>query len=145
MVSDYPYGGTRCRIRFWLEHNPKKGFRFCSQTENPKTLRWNAPKRSTYSLLAACMYLDEKGHVQWDTVNEYSNVDKVAEFVNLFPVAATKILKAWCLKKAVYARGRAEGKIQFTINGEVRPDSEEEIRKNQEEADKWLACSRLIP
>jgi len=37
IVDDYPYGfRLRCKIRYWLEYNPKHGFRFVSQTTNPK-------------------------------------------------------------------------------------------------------------
>jgi len=37
LVEDYPYGfRLRCKIRFWLEYAPKRGFRFVSQTTNPK-------------------------------------------------------------------------------------------------------------
>src|SRR6516165_4444148 len=50
VVEDYPYGlRLRCRIRYWLEHTPKRGFRFWSQTTNPKRGNiWNKPKASTY-------------------------------------------------------------------------------------------------
>ena len=49
VVADYPYGfRERTQIRYWLEHKPKKGWRFVSQTLNPKTSRWNKPKASTY-------------------------------------------------------------------------------------------------
>jgi hypothetical protein len=47
VVNDYPYGYTlRCTIRYWLEYQPKKGFRLWSQTSNPKRpgLVWNKPK-----------------------------------------------------------------------------------------------------
>ena len=47
VVDDYPYGSLRTKIRFWLEKSPSKGFRFVSQTLNPKTGKWNAPKPST--------------------------------------------------------------------------------------------------
>lgn len=44
-VESYPYGSLRCKIKFWLEHTPKKGFRFVSRTQNPKNGVWNAPKK----------------------------------------------------------------------------------------------------
>lgn len=51
-VEDYPYGRrVRTSIRYWLE-TTKHGDRFVSQTLNPKTGRWNKPKKSTYSNLA---------------------------------------------------------------------------------------------
>lgn len=74
VVEDYPYGfKLRCKIRYWLEHNEKKGFRFCSQTTNPKVEGrevWNAPKKSTYTMLGV-MGLDEQGHVTWTGCSMY--------------------------------------------------------------------------
>ena len=79
VVDDYPYGfRERTQIRFWLEHKPKKGWRFVSQTMNPKTGRWNKPKASTYLEWGGAMYLDEKGHVHWDGVGPYSDEKKDA-------------------------------------------------------------------
>lgn len=81
VVNDYPYGfKLRCKIRYWLEYSPKKGFRFCSQTTNPKASGevWNTPKKSTYSMLGV-MGLDEKGHVSWTGLSIY-DFDKVEAF-----------------------------------------------------------------
>src|SRR5215475_9411123 len=75
LVDDYPYGYTlRCKIRYWLEFKPGKGFRFVSQTTNPKKGHvWNKPKASTYCRFGGCMFLDEKGHVHWAGLSEYSD------------------------------------------------------------------------
>ncbi len=56
LVNDYPYGfRLRCQIRYWMEYDKKRGFRFCSQTTNPKRegTHWNKPKKSTYYYVAA--------------------------------------------------------------------------------------------
>src|SRR5271166_5634405 len=74
-VEDYPYGfRLRCQKRWWLEANPRHGVRLVSQTSNPKRsgLVWNKPKAGTYARFAACMYLDDAGHVQWSGMTEYS-------------------------------------------------------------------------
>lgn len=92
VVADYPYGFTlRCKIRFWLETN-KKGTRFCSQTTNPRTgnVAWNKPKASTYSSTGA-MYLDEKGHVQWESLNPYAEIPQIKQYVETFGENATNI------------------------------------------------------
>ncbi len=47
IVDNYPYGSFRTLIKFWIE-TTNKGDRFVSQTLNPKTQRWNNPKKSTY-------------------------------------------------------------------------------------------------
>jgi hypothetical protein len=144
MVQDYPYGGMRCRIRFWLESDPKKGFRFCSQTEHPKRLVWNNPKKSTYSLLAGCMYLDDKGHVVWSGLSEYSSAADVAEFIEKYPGSDLSRLKAWCIQKSVFSMARAKGKARWTINGVVQEDTEEEIKRHEVESASWTECSELV-
>ncbi len=79
VVEDYPYGfRLRCKIRYWLEFNAKHGFRFVSQTTDPRrsTEVWNKPKPSTYAFAPACMLLmdaNEKGirEVTWTAVRPY--------------------------------------------------------------------------
>ena len=64
-VENYPYGfRLRTTIRYWIE-TTKHGERFCSQTVNPKTGRWNKPKKSTYSQIGIMTELDN-GHISWD-------------------------------------------------------------------------------
>lgn len=68
VVDDYPYGfRLRCKIRYWLEHKPKHGVRFVSQTTNPKVAgeRWNKPKASTYSDYGVMLLNEENGHITW--------------------------------------------------------------------------------
>jgi hypothetical protein len=51
IVHDYPYGfKLRCQIRYWIEFKKGHGFRFVSQTSNPKrpSLVWNKPKAGIY-------------------------------------------------------------------------------------------------
>src|SRR6266568_2879570 len=82
LIPDYPYGNKlRCRIRFWLESDPKKGFRFVSSTEHPTRKVWNAPRKSTYMMLAGNMFLNEKGHVAWTGLSEYSSAEQVLQFL----------------------------------------------------------------
>lgn len=144
MVNDYPYGGQRCRIRFWLESDPKRGFRFCSQTEHPKRLVWNAPKKSTYTLLSGCMYLDDKGHVVWDGLSEYSSAVEVEKFITSFPGADLSRLKTWCKQKAVYSQLRADGKAKWSINNVVQKDTPEELIRHAAEAAAWKSCADML-
>lgn len=73
VVDDYPYGfQLRCKIRYWLDYSPKHGVRLVSQTTNPKRGHvWNKEKASTYCRFGGCMFLDDKGHVQWSGATEY--------------------------------------------------------------------------
>lgn len=84
VVDDYPYGfRLRCKIRYWLEYNPKRGFRFVSQTTNPKKpiISWNAPKASTYVHGSAVMTLDESnGHVGWICIHYDAGYEKLASW-----------------------------------------------------------------
>ena len=71
IVNDYPYGySLRCIMRYWIE-TTKRGQRSCRQSQNPKTGKWNKPKKSTYSniMLAG---LDEKGHYKVISNSMYS-------------------------------------------------------------------------
>lgn len=79
LVDDYPYGfRLRTSIRYWIE-TTKHGDRFVSQTLNPKTDRWNAPKKSTYAPVGA-MYTDDKGHVTWTAIQQHSSDEWLAHF-----------------------------------------------------------------
>lgn len=142
-VSDYPYSfKLRCRIRYWLESSPNKGYRFVSQTENPKTLRWNAPKKSTYHKVCMCMYLDEKGYVQYAVVNEYTSAEDALKFVHTFIAGADRALQdsiqVWCAAKVAYARKGARGEIVWSINGVSQPVSDDDKARYATEAAMWL-------
>ena len=113
VVDDYPYGfRLRCKIRYWLEYAPKKGFRLCSQTTNPKVAyeKWNAPKKSTYSLLAV-MGLDEEGHVTWTGIGAY-DLSKLAEFGDAyspyFDDAQRETFDGWTARSEAYKKWKAE-------------------------------------
>lgn len=145
MVDDYPYGfRKRCRIRYWLESDPKKGFRFVSQTEDPVKLRWNAPKKSTYSEWGGAMYLDGNDHVQWADVNQYSKSPDVARFVAAFPKADMTILRKVAGMKVAYHRGIISGKLVWKINGVAKPPTETELGEHRAEAEAWEAIKRSL-
>jgi len=114
VVDDYPYGfRLRCKIRYWLEYAPKKGFRLCSQTTNPKVAyeKWNAPKKSTYSLLAV-MGLDEEGHVTWTGVSPYEFSKLVAfgeAYSPFFNVYQKETFEMMVKIKTAYEKRKAEG------------------------------------
>ena len=59
LVDDYPYGfRLRTKIRYWIESTKRRGDRFCSQTLNPKTGKWNKPKKGTYSAVLVMIQKD---------------------------------------------------------------------------------------
>jgi hypothetical protein len=101
LVKDYPYGfRLRTEILYWLEESPTKGFRFCSQTKNPKTGRWNAPKKSTYCKLAGVMFLDDNGHTQWIGLGEYCDSKGIREYLSLYGAALSNQRKEFLAKFA---------------------------------------------
>lgn len=146
LVADYPYGYTlRSQIRYWLEGpKPKKGWRFVSQTMNPKTQRWNKPKASTYIEWAAAMYLDEKGHVHWDGVGPYSDEQKILAFVTTFPDADMRELRKVVPAKLRYLRSMISGEIFMTINGVRQPLSEADVERMNGEIATWEQIGKLL-
>lgn len=85
LVEDYPYGfRLRTSIRYWIE-TTKNGDRFVSQTLNPKTDRWNKPKKSTY-IEAGVIYAepaegDKHGHIGWTGIGIHANPEIVQHFL----------------------------------------------------------------
>lgn len=60
--ENYPYGfKLRTTKTDYLEFSPKKGFRHCSVTVNPKTGKLNTPKKSTYYAIML-LGTDENNH-----------------------------------------------------------------------------------
>lgn len=129
VVDDYPYGYTlRTQIRYWIE-TTKHGDRFVSQTMNPKTGRWNKPKKSTYCLVAALM-LDENGHVKYSGIGLHSDDAYVENFyevtkAHLSEAQRGKLAEIWGYKRAM------EG-VTFEIHrGPFTPEDAAEQRKIQ--------------
>lgn len=116
LVNDYPYGfRLRCKIRYWLEYSEKLGYRFCSQTSNPKKNDiWNKPKKSTYISIVACMHLDENNHVTWSGLSEYSDLKKATEFKAMFYEGLSDVgkqrLDSWLIAKTIYEEKLSSGK-----------------------------------
>ena len=88
VCADYPYGyKLRCKIRYWLEFRQGKGYRFCSQTTNPKINNnefTNKPKYSTYINGLAVMFSDDRGYVSWSGVAYYDSPEQISIFRSQF-------------------------------------------------------------
>jgi hypothetical protein len=138
VVSDYPYGfRLRCKIRYWIEYAPKKGFRSWSQTTNPKRPGevWNKPKASTYYRFGMAMYLNEEEHVCFAGLSEYSGGEESKAFAEKFgagvPEAGQVAMKSWVAAKVAYDEARAPVK---EATGQIPP-----LSVGLEEAHKaWL-------
>jgi len=115
LVEDYPYGfRLRCKIRYWIEYKKGKGFRFWSQTSNPKVpgLVWNKPKASTYTENAMFMYLDSNDHVQWRGLGIYNTDKETREFLEAYREFINPkwlpVLERWVHLKEAYEKKKAE-------------------------------------
>lgn len=121
IVDDYPYGfRLRCKIRYWMEFNPKKGFRLWSQTTNPtRGDAWNKPKASIYSLVAGCMILDGEKHVTWTSLSEYADTIECKDWRTKYGAGLTPQTLArlddWIARRERYdARDKT---ATVTVNG----------------------------
>jgi hypothetical protein len=126
LIEDYPYGFTlRCKIRYWLEYTPKRGFRLWSQTTNPKRPGevWNKPKASIYARFGGAMYLDSNGHVQWSGLNEYSGGAEAQTWRDQFgaavPEAGRAIMNAWTEAKLAYDACASENMAEKAAAGRL--------------------------
>jgi hypothetical protein len=98
-----------------LSTRPKLGFRFMSQTTNPKRPGevWNKPKASTYYRFGGAMFLDEAEHVQFAGLSEYSNGAESKAFAEKFgegvPEAGRIAMNSWVAAKVAYDGARNPG------------------------------------
>jgi len=147
MIEDYPYGRTlRCRRRVWIEGNAKHGFRFVSQTEHPTRKVWNKPHASTYVETAACMYLDEQGHVTWAAVGIYTEPAEALEFAHTFGprCEGASRLVIWAERKANFDRKLGTGRAHFTMNGQAQDRDETQKATDLQNADTWAEVARFM-
>lgn len=133
IVDNYPYGfRLRTKIRYWIESN-KNGDRFVSQTLNPKTNKWNKPKKSIYYAVAV-MTQEENGHISFMALYPTTSKEEITDFLfkigdyrlNDFQKEQLRILKAY---SKVYEN------IRFEIS-ETTDLSEAELKKHEEEQQK---------
>lgn len=129
-VEDYPYGFTlRTHIRYWVETHPKLGDRFCSQTMNPKTGKWNKPKKGTYSLIVVLVKNEENGYITQTVLGRDRNpeidafIERVGkENLNAFQIAQATAMIALNELWAISALKR-EATKKKTVSPEVYFDS----------------------
>lgn len=134
VVNDYPYGRLRCQMKFWLEVNETRGTRLCTRSVNPKTGRLNKTHHSTYHLLGAELYEDEKGHVQVKGLGQYSSIEEMFNFFSDFPDHKPSAkLVAFLIGKQKIAIRKAEGIPYFSINNVLQPVSDDDRAEGNRE------------
>jgi hypothetical protein len=148
VVDDYPYGfRLRCKIRYWVEYVPKKGYRMVSQTTNPKIADrevWNKPKATTYAGVAGCLYLDSKDQVHFATLTPYDTADKCLEFADDFPKYDFKLLGKWAVMKLELCYKFITGKVHFTINDVKQETSDADKGRYRAEAETWSKLAKKL-
>jgi hypothetical protein len=109
VVKDYSYGfRLRCKIRYWIETDMKKGSRLCYQTIDTRRQGevWNKPKCSTYARFGGAMYLDEKDRVVWSGLTQYSDSTEIREWIEVYGEGmnedVAKLAKMWLAAKELY-------------------------------------------
>lgn len=106
-VTDYPAGfRKRCEMKFWIEKkigNNPKGYRLVTRSRFHDSSHWNAVNtKAGYHLLGRNLYLDENGHVECDSISEYSGADKVLEFVKSFPNSDFQVLRNFARASRIF-------------------------------------------
>lgn len=124
LVEDYPYGFTlRCKIRYWLEYRKGFGYRFVSQTTNPKKSYeyWNKPKAGNYHVLAVMVQNVENGYIGIETLRSHgwSKEEDIKEFENRHAIAMQSDLNQAILKYI-----RLSNKISDSMSYEIVPSDE---------------------
>jgi hypothetical protein len=71
------------------------------------------------------MYLDEKEHVTYSALTEYSSAKDIQEFIRKFPEAVTDRLRAFVRLQAAYYRKCAEKSTEEKQKGRYLADANE--------------------
>lgn len=137
IVNDYPYGfRLRCKIKYWVETKKGQGQRFCSQTLNPKTDKWNKPKKGTYHVILG-MFINEEGYVTHETLSSggWSKEEDIKRFEELFSPLTEYQQGAI---RYIRATNKANEVVKWTIKeGEGQQQTKEEQQAIWNKAVSW--------
>ena len=130
IVNDYPYGGLRTQMKFWIETKPGKGQRVVSCSLNPKTDKWNKPHAGTYDTMKVLFIDNSNGHVESAGIHEYNALSDSAQFLADYGEVLTdeqkNRLTIWSVSNDVQEnqgiRMLANGRIAFytALNNSLR-------------------------
>ena len=130
VVDDYPYGfRLRTSIRYWIETKKGHGQRFCSQTLNPKTGKWNKPRAGTYHVIAVMIRNPANGHVSYETLSSggWSKEDAIVSFETRRAVA----IGEWETKALRYIRATNKANDLVTVTIHAEGDGPSQTRAEQ--------------
>ena len=137
IIKDYPYGFKKCLMRVWIESVKNKGDRYMTQTQNPKTLIWNKPKKSIYNAVMV-LYFDEKKHITYlglypsTSKEDYKKfIDSVGDYdFNELQKEQLRILRAY-IKTYENVSFKCELQPQRTEEEQKQHDREQEEAQNR--------------
>jgi hypothetical protein len=90
------------------------------------------------------MYLDDENKVNWEQITEYSNEKTVLSFIENFPNADMTNLFVFVSIKCRTIQNLLDGKLVFTINGEKKNLSNDDLVNYQKELEGWRACANAL-
>jgi hypothetical protein len=90
IVENYPYGGLRTQMKFWIETKAGKGQRVVSCSLNPKTDKWNKPHVGTYNTMKVLFIDNSSGHVENSGIHEYNALSGSTQFLADYGEALTE-------------------------------------------------------
>jgi len=143
IIENYPYGfRLKTKIKYWIETDKKKGDRFVSQTLNPKTNKWNNPKKSVYNSVMVLTRDNENGHISY--IGLYPTTDK--ERINRF-IEKTNGFNFFDEQKEQLRILRAYSKtyenVTFEIKEVTNQTEEEKLKHDNEQAEIKKDINRL--
>jgi len=142
-VNNYPWGfRLKTKVRYWIE-TTNRGDRFVKCTLNPKTQKWCAEKKSTYSsvMVMTQKIEDEKTFISYNSLDVgYSDSIKVAKFEHLIDrdKLSKKQLTQICKCKAVNEVNK-HIKVDFVIANDWTKEQRLEHEKKQDVINGQLA------
>jgi hypothetical protein len=141
-VGDYPYGRrVRTTIRYWIETRVGMGDRFCSQTLNPKTGRWNKPKKSTYTGVGLMYREEDTGYVKWTGLSNYAQREDIEAWVALVKseVITLNEEQRKNLARIVGVSRAFEGVTWSVRSGDISDEEKAKLDAEQAEAKRLIA------
>ena len=131
VVQDWPWGyKLRTEKRFWIESN-KNGDREISQTLDPRTGKWCAPKKSTYYPVRIFYTSDQGEEVKqllWEVMRKD---DKIKSFYELHKDNLNDFQKAQIKKWIGF--NEAMKNVTFSFKSGFSLDESKEIEENNQQ------------
>jgi hypothetical protein len=97
IARNYPYGGMKTEMFFYVQEKGKKGYRTVTQSKNPKNGMMNKPHAGTYYFLPIYILEKSEGFFEFLYCPHYP--DKAQEFINLYwkmiPEKDQKFIQTW--------------------------------------------------